>query len=109
MFEKGDDLFIIDIGRWEHNKEILIQKRQFVEYTNNNKELYFEGPTSLRVMSWAVSPTIEDATKFAVAYIIKTECFGESISKMDGVSEYAKLEITHSDLIFKYMDKVVER
>ncbi len=110
MFNKGDDVFIIDNGRWTHRNEIVIQKRHFVEYTTPNRDrLLFNGETSLEAMSWAVFPTIDLATKFAVAYLIKTECFGETIVSMDCMTEYKKIEKERPDLIFKYMDKVVER
>ena len=109
MFKKYDDVFIIDNGRWANKNEIVIQKRKFVKYTTDNHDrILFDGATSLEVMTWAVSPTIEIATKFAVAYLIKTECFDETITNMNPIESYNQLEKEHPDLIIKYMDKVVE-
>jgi hypothetical protein len=109
MYTHGDDIYIVDNGRWAHKNEIVIQKRRFVNYTSSNhKTLIFDGETSLEAETWATSPTVEDATKFAVAYLIKTECFGENVTFMDSTLEYSKLEETEPNLIFKYMDKVVE-
>lgn len=110
MYKQDDDLYVVDNGRWKHNNEIVIQKRKFKEYTSMDKStLVFDGKTSMEIATWATFPTIDEATKFTVAYIIKTECFGETVTSMDGLSEYSKIEKEHPDLIFKYMDKVVEQ
>lgn len=104
MFKKGDDLFIVDNGRWRHKNEIVVQKRVFEHYnSNNHKQLTFSGATSMQIASWAVFPTADEAIKFSIAYIIKTECFGEKIEQMDALKEYRFLEEHHPELIFKYM------
>ena len=107
MFKAGDDVFIVDNGRWQHKNEIVIQKRKFEQYTTNSHEfLTFSGATSMQIASWAVCATSDDATKFTIAYIIKTECFKETINYMDGIKEYKFLEEHHPELIIKYMSFV---
>jgi len=109
IFKNGDDIFIVDNGRWKHKNEIVIQKRNFMHYTDDaNKFLVFNGATSMQIASWAVSDSVDTATKFTIAYIIKTECFGETVDRMDGLKEYKLLEANHPDLIFKYMSYVHE-
>jgi len=108
-FKKGDDVFIVDNGRWKHKNEIVIQKRKFERYTSTTQDfLIFSGATSMQIASWAVFSTSDEAAKFSVAYIIKTECFGEKIDRMDGYKEYKFLEEHHPELIFKYMSYVEE-
>jgi len=104
ILKQNDDVFIVDNGRWRHKNEIVIQKRRFERYTTPAREfLIFSGATSMQIATWAVFSTSEEAAKFSVAYIIKTECFGEKIDRMDGEKEYKFLEENHPELIFKYM------
>lgn len=115
MYKPGDDIFIVDNGRWINNKEIVVHKRIFVEYTSSDhSKLVFDGETSLTTMSWTASPTVEDATKFAIVCIIKPELFELKASetelrKVDVDYEYRRIESEDPDLIFKFMDRVVER
>jgi hypothetical protein len=104
MYKTGDDIFVVDNGRWHNKNEIVIQKRTFERYTTDSHEfLTFSGPTSMQIASWAVCSTYEEATKFTIAYIIKTECFNETINNMDVLKEYSFLEEHHPELILKYM------
>jgi len=107
MFKTGDDVFIVDNGRWQHKNEIVIQKRKFERYTSATHEfLTFGGATSMQIASWAVCASSDEATKFTIAYIIKTECFNETINHMDALKEYNFLEEHHPELIIKYMSFV---
>jgi len=117
MFKHGDDIYILDNGRWNSKNEILIIKRTFERYFNEEKTyLEFSGESSLTIASWAVSKNIEDATKFAVAYLITTQELKENmenvdfedIEKINFQERYKELEKSRADLIFKYMDKVKE-
>ena len=110
QFKEGDDIYIVDSGRWGHKKEIDIQKRTFDSYTKADKSrILFTGITTLEAASWAISSSIDEATKFAVAYLIKTEEFKEHVTMMDGTAEYHIIEKEHPELIIKYMSKVVEQ
>lgn len=103
-FKKDDDVFVVDNGRWRHKNEIVIQKRRFERYTSPAQDfLVFSGATSMQIATWAVFSTHDEAAKFSVAYIIKTECFNEKVDRMDGEKEYKFLEEHHPELIFKYM------
>jgi len=109
MFKKDDNIYILDSGRWNSKNEILIIKRTFERYCNDEKTfLEFSGESSLTIASWAVSKNIEDATKFAVAYLITTQELKENIENINFQERYKELEKTHADLIFKYMDRVKE-
>ena len=108
MFKKGDTIYVVDNGRWQQKNEILIQKRRFVEYkTNKHDRLFFDGETSMEIATWAVSQSESKATKFAIAYLIKSIDLKEDVSKMNGVEEFDRIERDYPHLILKYMDKVV--
>ena len=108
MLKKGDSIYIVDNGRWDQKNEILIQKRRFVGYKSvDHSKLLFDGETSMEIATWAVSQSENDATKFAIAYLIKTIEFKEVINKMNGVEEFNLIEQNYPNLILKYIDKVV--
>lgn len=110
MFKPGDKVYVVDSSRWDFKNEIEILERDFVKYTDlSKKHLKFDGESSLTIESWAVSPTIEDATKFAVSYLILVHELKKDIKNINFREEYKFLEKTYPDLIFKYMDKVVDR
>jgi len=109
MYNSGDNLYIIDNGRWQHKKEIVILKRKFVKYTDMSHEhLTFDGDTSLTIQAWATQPTIDSATKFAVTYLIMAHELALDVTHINVEKEYHSIEENYPDLIFKYMDKVVE-
>ena len=109
MFNPGDKLYVVDSSRWNMKNEIDILEREFVQYTDpSRKHLKFDGDSALTIESWAVSPTIEDATKFAVTYLILIHELKKDIRDVDFTKEYKYIENTYPDLIFKYMDKVVD-
>jgi len=109
MFNPGDKVYVIDSSRWHMKNEIDILERDFIKYTDTSKRhLKFDGESSLTIESWAVSPTIDDATKFAVSYLILVYELKKDIKNINFIEEYKFLEKTYPDLIFKYMDKVVD-
>lgn len=112
MFAVGDAVYILDSG-FKKSNTIRIIKRKFHSYENSQKtkiktKIQVEDDDSyIFIHSWAVFPTIEDATRGAVAYLIYTYEFKKNINNdIDIHKLYSEFEHQHPELIVKYLEKV---
>ena len=108
MFTAGDIVYILDSG-FKKSNTIKIIKRTFHSYENSQKtKIQVEDDDSyIFIHSWAVFPTIEDATRGAVAYLIYTLEFKKNINNdIDIHKLYSEFEHQHPELIVKYLEKV---
>ena len=108
MFAVGDTVYILDSG-FKKSNTIKIIKRTFHSYVNSQKtKIEVEDDESyIFIHSWAVFPTIEDATRGAVAYLIYTLEFKKNINNdIDIHKLYTEFEHRHPELIVKYLEKV---
>ena len=112
MFAVGDTVYILDSG-FKKSNTIRIIKRKFHSYENSQKtkiktKIQVEDDDSyIFIHSWAVFPTIEDATRGAVAYLIYTLEFKKNINNdIDIHKLYSEFELRHPELIVKYLEKV---
>mgnify|MGYP003616554950 CR=1 FL=1 len=108
MFAVGDAVYILDSG-FKKSNTIRIIKRKFHSYENSQKtKIEVEDDDSyIFIHSWAVFPTIEDATRGAVAYLIYTLEFKKNINNdIDIHKLYTEFEHRHPELIVKYLEKV---
>lgn len=108
MYNYGDDVYILDSG-YKGSDNITIIKREFNGYTNQlKKSISVMGKSSITVQSWAVFKTVEEATAFAVAYLIYTKELNNTINENSNINNlYEELEKTYPELILKYVSKVV--
>ena len=112
MFVAGDIVYILDSG-FKKSNTIRIIKRKFHSYETSQKtkiktKIQVEDDDSyIFIHSWAVFPTIEDATRGAVAYLIYTLEFKKNINNdIDIHKLYNEFEYQHPELIVKYLEKV---
>ena len=108
MFTVGDIVYILDSG-FKKSNTIKIIKKTFHSYQNSQKtKIEVEDDDSyIFIHSWAVFPTIEDATRGAVAYLIYTLEFKKNINNdIDIHKLYSEFELRHPELIVKYLEKV---
>ena len=108
MFVVGDIVYILDSG-FKKSNTIKIIKKTFHSYENSQKtKIKVEDDDSyIFIHSWAVFPTIEDATRGAVAYLIYTLEFKKNINNdIDIHKLYSEFEHRHPELIVKYLEKV---
>ena len=112
MFDVSDAVYILDKKKKKSNT-IRIIKRKFHSYENSQKtkiktKIQVEDDDSyIFIHSWAVFPTIEDATRGAVAYLIYTLEFKKNINNdIDIHKLYTEFEHRHPELIVKYLEKV---
>lgn len=108
MFAVGDAVYILDSG-FKKSNTIKIIKRTFHSYENSQKtKIKVEDDDSyILIHSWAVFPTIEDATRGAVAYLIYTYEFKKNINNdIDIHKLYSEFEHQYPELIVKYLEKV---
>ena len=108
MFTVGDIVYILDSG-FKKSNTIKIIKKTFHSYENSQKtKIEVEDDDSyIFIHSWAVFPTIEDATRGAVAYLIYTLEFKKNINNdIDIHKLYSEFELRHPELIVKYLEKV---
>ena len=108
MFTVGDIVYILDSG-FKKSNTIKIIKKTFHSYQNSQKtKIQVEDDDSyIFIHSWAVFPTIEDATRGAVAYLIYTLEFKKNINNdIDIHKLYTEFEHRHPELIVKYLEKV---
>ena len=108
MFAVGDTVYILDSG-FKISNTIKIIKRTFHSYVNSQKtKIEVEDDDSyILIQSWAVFPTIEDATRGAVAFLIHTLEYKKSINNdIDIHKLYSEFEHRYPELIVKYLEKV---
>lgn len=108
MFTAGDIVYILDSG-FKKSNTIKIIKRTFHSYENSQKtKIKVEDDDSyILIHSWAVFPTIEDATRGAVAFLIYTYEFKKNINNdIDIHKLYSEFEHQHPELIVKYLENV---
>lgn len=108
MFAVGDAVYILDSG-FKKSNTIKIIKRTFHSYENSQKtKIKVEDDDSyILIHSWAVFPTIEDATRGAVAFLIYTYEFKKNINNdIDIHKLYSEFEHQHPELIVKYLENV---
>lgn len=108
MFAVGDTVYILDSG-FKKSNTVKIIKRTFQRYENSQKtKIEVEDEDSyILIHSWAVFPTIEDATRGAVAFLIYTYEFKKNINNdIDIHKLYSEFEHQHPELIVKYLEKV---
>ena len=108
MFAVGDTVYILDSG-FKKSNTIKIIKRTFHSYENSQKtKIKVEDDDSyILIHSWAVFPTIEDATRGAVAFLIYTYEFKKNINNdIDIHKLYNEFEHQHPELIVKYLENV---
>lgn len=108
MFAVGDTVYILDSG-FKKSNTIKIIKRTFHSYENSQKtKIKVEDDDSyILIHSWAVFPTIEDATRGAVAFLIYTYEFKKNINNdIDIHKLYSEFEHQHPELIVKYLENV---
>ena len=108
MFAVGDTVYILDSGFKKRNT-IKIIKRTFHSYENSQKtKIKVEDDDSyILIHSWAVFPTIEDATRGAVAFLIYTYEFKKNINNdIDIHKLYSEFEHQYPELIVKYLENV---
>ena len=108
MFAVGDIVYILDSG-FKKSNTIKIIKKTFHSYQNSQKtKIEVEDDDSyIFIQSWAVFPTIEDATRGAVAFLIYTYEFKKNINNdIDIHKLYSEFEHQYPELIVKYLEKV---
>ena len=108
MFAVGDAVYILDSG-FKKSNTIKIIKRTFHSYENSQKtKIKVEDDDSyILIHSWAVFPTIEDATRGAVAFLIYTYEFKKDINNdIDIHKLYSEFEHQYPELIVKYLENV---
>lgn len=108
MFTVGDIVYILDSG-FKKSNTIKIIKKTFHSYQNSQKtKIEVEDEDSyILIQSWAVFPTIEDATRGAVAFLIYTYEFKKNINNdIDIHKLYSEFEHQYPELIVKYLEKV---
>jgi len=97
MFAVGDTVYILDSG-FKKSNTIKIIKRTFHSYENSQKtKIKVEDDDSyILIHSWAVFPTIEDATRGAVAFLIYTYEFKKNINNDIDINKlYNEFEHQH--------------
>ncbi len=108
MFVAGDIVYILDSG-FKKSNTIKIIKKTFHSYQNSQKtKIEVEDEDSyILIQSWAVFPTIEDATRGAVAFLIYTYEFKKNINNdIDIHKLYSEFEHQYPELIVKYLENV---
>lgn len=112
MFAVGDAVYILDSG-FKKSNTIRIIKRKFHSYETSQKikiktKIQVEDDDSyIFIHSWAVFPTIEDATRGAVVYLIYTLEFKKNINNdIDIHKLYSEFEHQYPELIVKYLENV---
>ena len=108
MFAVGDTVYILDSG-FKKSNTIKIIKRTFHSYENSQKtKIKVEDDDSyILIHSWAVFPTIEDATRGAVAFLIYTYEFKKNINNdIDIHKLYSEFEHQYPELIVKYLENI---
>jgi hypothetical protein len=108
MFNFGKPVYVIDnMGSSD--------KVKVVQYTSNGyktadgtKIEITNGSKNITIDTWACFPSVEDATKFGILWLVNTLEFKTPINKENINQQYIDLEEQHADLIMKYMNKVVE-
>ena len=108
MFAVGDTVYILDSG-FKKSNTIKIIKRTFHSYENSQKtKIKVEDDDSyILIHSWAVFPTIEDATRGAVAFLIYTYEFKKNINNDIDINKlYSEFEHQYPELIVKYLENV---
>lgn len=108
MFTVGDIVYILDSG-FKKSNTIKIIKKTFHSYQNSQKTKIevADDDSYIFIHSWAVFPTIEDATRGAVAFLIYTYEFKKNINNdIDIHKLYSEFEHQYPELIVKYLEKV---
>lgn len=106
MFKVGQDAFIISAIDLDRNGSIKIQKHKVINKVSNTK-LRLDSNPPMIVNDWAIGGTPDEATKIGITFLINKIEFNKDIN-MFTINDYKKLEQEHSELLFKYMSKVVD-
>ena len=106
MFSIGEKAYVISAVDWSRTEKIKIKEYTVVNRLSNNKVQLNAEPT-ITVNEWAIGKSPDEAVKIGVTFLIQKTEFKNDINRFT-MKDYEYLEQNHSDLIFKYMEKVVE-
>jgi hypothetical protein len=106
MFNIGDEAYITAANDFSNRGVIKIQKYKVIEKLTPTK-LRLDSKPPMVVNDWAVGATAEEATKIGMTFLINKLELNRDINTFT-MKDYEHLEANHSELIFKYMEKVVE-
>jgi len=106
MFAVGNECYIVSSSDFSREGLLKIKKLKIIKKISDSK-FQLDATPPITINEWAMNISSEDAVKMAVTFIINKLEFKKDINKFN-IKDFEYLEENHSDLIFKYMDKIVE-
>lgn len=106
MFDIGDKAYIVSSAEFSTSGRIKIMEYKVIDTLTPTK-VRLDAQPPLTVNTWAIGKTPDEAVKIGMTFLINKKELGKDINTFT-MKDYEYLEQNHSELIFKYMEKVVE-